>query len=136
MSSSVFRGRTVFGANDPVPMLAILENPNSALGAFTGEDNSERSEQWGLMIQGWVKDDKENPTDPAYALMYATEQHLFRINAINRVGDPMYPDEYRLGRTIGGIKVLPGVARPPMENISSKAFFYLPIQVELVWPSL
>lgn len=133
LSEAVFRGRTVFGANDPVPMLSILENLRSDFGQFAGEDFSERSEQWNLMIQGWAVDDKTNPTDTAYALMFATEQHLFRINAINRVGDPMYPDEYRLGRTIGGIKVLPGMARPPTENVSSKAFFLLPIQVELIW---
>lgn len=133
LSANVFRGRASYGEGDPVPLISILESPRSDMGSFAGEDESERSEKWSLLIQGWAHDDVDNPTDPAYALMDAVERQLFRLVKIsNLTGDAVYPDEYMLERSIGGISILPGVVRPPMEQVSSKAFFYLPVRVTLV----
>lgn len=132
-NGKVFRGRTLFGEGDPVPLVSILESPRSDIGSFAGENGSERKENWSLLIQGWVADDVENPTDPAYGLMDAVERQLARlIKTSGHTGDALYPDEYLLGRSVGDIQVLPGVVRPPMEQVSSKAFFYLPVRVTLV----
>lgn len=133
LSSSVFRGRTLFGENDPVPMLSILESPRSDEGLFAGENNSQRSESWSLLIQGWAQDDASNPTDPAYGLMDAVERHLLRLIQVSPInGEPLYPVEYMLGRSVNGVTIPPGVVRPPMDMVSSKAFFYLPIRLTLV----
>lgn len=132
----VFRGRTIFGANDPVPLLSILEAPRNDQGQFAGENGYQRSEAWNLMIQGWTSDDEENPTDPVYGLMDAVEHRLARLIAQDvNSGMVVYPDEYMLGGTVSSLAVLPGVVRPPMAEVSSKAFFYLPIRVGLVRPS-
>lgn len=129
--ANVFRGRTVFGAEDPIPLISILESPRSDVGSYAGEN--ERKENWGLLIQGWTHDDPENPTDPAYELMDEVERHLERISACSPInGQPIFPDDYMLGKTIADIKVHPGVVRPPMEGVSSKAFFYLPVTLTLV----
>lgn len=128
---NVFRGRTVFGAEDPIPLVSILESPRSDVGSYAGEN--ERKDGWGLLIQGWTKDDLENPTDPAYELMDEVERHLERVSACSPInGVELYPGDYLLNRTIVSIKVHPGVVRPPMEGVSSKAFFYLPVTLTLV----
>ena len=134
LANNVFRGRAVFGADDPVPLVSILESPRNDAGQFAGENNSARVENWSLLIQGWaVDDDKANPTDSAYGLMDAVERHLLRLTKTSGgTRGPTYPDEYLLGRTVGGVTLFPGVVRPPMEQVSSKAFFYLPVQLELV----
>jgi hypothetical protein len=132
---SVFRGRAIFGQDDPVPMVSILEAPRSDVGSFAGENRSQRKEDWSLLIQGWAIDDKENPTDPVYALLDEVERHLFRLTATKeKTGSPLYPDEYLLGKTVVGVTISPGIVQPARENLSSKAFFYLPITVQLVRP--
>jgi len=131
LSTSVFRGRAVFGTDDPVPLVSILESPRSDIGQFAGEN--ERKESWGLLIQGWAYDDIDNPTDPAYELMADVEAHLDRLTACSPInGQELYPDDYLLGRTIANMRVSSGVVRPPMEGVSSKAFFYLPVSLTLV----
>lgn len=133
LSNNVFRGRTSYGENDPVPLVSILESPRSDPGMFGGENGMQRKEDWSLLVQGWAHDDVDNPTDPAYGLMDAVERHLGRLIKVSgRSGFEVYPDEYMLNRSIAGLAILPGVVRPPMENVSSKAFFYLPIRVTLV----
>ena len=132
LAGAVFRGRTLFGEGDPIPMISILESPRSDAGLFAG-DNAARKEDWSLLIQGWAHDDPVNPTDPAYGLMDAVEQRLSRLISVSgATGNPDYPDEYLLGRSVADVTVLPGVVRPPMEQVSSKAFFYLPIRLSLV----
>lgn len=131
LDANVFRGRAVFGAEDPNPLISILESPRSDVGSYAGEN--ERKDGWGLLIQGWTTDDPENPTDPAYELMDEVERHLERISACSPInGQPIFPGDYMLGKTIADIKVHPGVVRPPMEGVSSKAFFYLPVTLTLV----
>lgn len=133
LDGNVFRGRPLFGQDDPIPMLSILEAPRNDAGQYAGENKRARKENWSLMIQGWAHDDKRNPTDPAYALLDAVENRLFRLTQTDdNSGNALYPDEYLLGNTISGITIYPGVVRPPMENVSSKAFFYLPIEFEIV----
>lgn len=133
LSSSVFRGRAVFGEGDPIPLVSILESPRSDPGVFAGDGNYQRKEDWSLLIQGWATDDADNPTDPAYGLMDVVEHRLLRlIEVSDQTGDEVYRGEYLLNRTVADIKVLPGVVRPPMEQVSSKAFFYLPVRLTLV----
>lgn len=133
LSTSVFRGRSLFGEGDPLPLVSILESPRSDAGLFAGEGNRARKEEWSLLIQGWAADDVANPTDPAYGLMDVVEHRLLRLTAVSTTsGDEIYPGEYLLGRSVADVAILPGVVRPPMEQVSSKAFFYLPVRITLV----
>lgn len=64
----VFRGRDFFGDNDPLPMLSVLEDPRSPE-AMNGPTTSAKSQNTlRLLIQGFTKDDKSHPLDPAYRL--------------------------------------------------------------------
>lgn len=136
LSASVFRGRALFGANDPVPMVSILEAPKPDVGLVAGENKIERIEEWLLLLQGWTEDDKENPTDPAYGLKAAVEKRLSEIIAVNpSTGTPAVPGIYRLNvngqALIGDLSIGPGVVRPPDAQVSSKAYFFLPLRVSL-----
>lgn len=133
LSNAVFRGRLIFGEDSPLPMLSILEAPRSNAGVEGGEYLSARSETWNLLLQGWVNDDPENPTDPAYGLMDAVETRLSLIVKTKDDGSGRAHDKavFLLGGLIGSLQFGPGVVRPPAEGVSSKAFFYLPVRVNL-----
>lgn len=131
LTGRVFRGRARFGDNDPDTMISILEAPRPG-GAIYGGDFEARAEDWQLLIQGWCPDDKGHPSDPVYYLADDVEKRLERISAItNGTGYPKYPEHYMLGNRITKFQQGSPVIRPPTENVSSKSFFYLPVQVGL-----
>lgn len=138
MTGVVFRGRRVYGDNDPIPLLSIVEHldPDIVLNT-AGQENFMREEQWILLVQGWVDSAHEEfPTDEAYQLKASVEKRLYELIAIDpATGDPAYPSSYMLGLNGGSVARLtigPGIVSGPREGISSKAFFYLPFGVGLV----
>lgn len=133
LTNAVFRGRTIFGDSDPIPMLSVLESPRAVPGAGAGEHQLLRYDEWELLVQGWTHDDPINPTDPVYPLLDAVEKRLSEIVKIKSDGSgrPVNPATYRLGGLIGDLKFGPGIVRPPTDGVSSKAFFYLPVRVHL-----
>ena len=132
MACKVFRGRAVYGKDDPLPLLSILEAPDSVTGTAGGEHKAVRNTPWRLLLQGFVKDDKANPTDPAYDLMAQVVRRLSEITEEARNGQPKYPGLYRLGGTVSEIIIENGVVRPPQEGVSDKAFFWLPVTIGFV----
>lgn len=137
LSEAVFRGRSMFGANDPETMLSILEAPKPDNGLAAGENRIKRSEEWLLLLQGWTLDDKINPTDPIYGLKAAAEKRLSEVIDVNpETGNPLIPAIYLLPNATGKqmiaeMAIGPGVVRPPDAQVSSKSFFYLPLRVML-----
>lgn len=133
LTGRVFRGHAVWGDEMPLPMVSILEAPRPDERPRTaGHERAFRSEEWMLMVQGWVEDDATNPTDPAYALKADVEFCLSRLVAVDeRKGTPIYPDLYRLGGRLSALSIGPGVVSPARERVSSKAFFYLPLVVTI-----
>jgi hypothetical protein len=132
LSEAVFRGRALFDDSDPIPMLSILESPKSEA-SFATNGYEARKDDFSLFLQGWVKDDPANPTDPAYLLAAEVEKCLTQLIATknDNSGRPEYPNAYLLGGSIVDIKFGPPIVRPPTEQISSKAFFYLPVVLTL-----
>lgn len=132
----VARGRLIFGKGDPLPGVSILENidpdrfPRAAGGDY---EHPLTKEKWTLLIQGWVEDDKLNPTDPAYELMADVRKALAKL--VKRPA-PMTAEveseDYHLGGLIAGMTMEPGIARPPAEGISDKAFFWMRIVFDFV----
>lgn len=138
MGDKVFRGRMNFGDSDPLPCVSIIEATRPEHGFSAGTNDEVRAGRWPLIIQGWVKNDPVNPTDPAYGLAAAIEQQLGRVIATDRQGEPLYPDDYMLGpgddardRLIVKLGFGQGVVSPPREQVSTNAFFFLPVWVEL-----
>lgn len=131
LSGSVFRGRSEYGKNDPLPMVSILEGKGSDIGQFADDHQIIRKDTWTLLLQGFVDDDKKNPTDPAYALLADVERRLSDIVALDKLGKPEYPGVYMLRGLVTSLMLASPVVRPPEEGLSSKAFFYLPVRVGL-----
>lgn len=131
MAGRVFRGRVLFGVDDPLPMLSILEEPI--------QEDSREAPGWGtsartgyrLMIQGFVDDDATNPTDPAHYLLADVMVKLAEVQteaeAAQRVFN--FPEK---APTVERIDFGPGVVRPPDDEISAKAYFWLQVSLELV----
>lgn len=133
LSSSVFRGRMIYGDDDPIPMLSIIEATVVPKSLYASDNDEARKDEWPLMIQGWATDDHDNPTDPAYRLMAAVERRLYEIIKTRDDGSgfPANKVAYMLGNKIANLRFGAGTVRPPTEQVSSKAFFYLPVKVTL-----
>lgn len=135
LSQAVFRGRSVFGDNDPMPMVSILESakPNDPM--YVGDYNRVMLDnRWLILLQGWVADDKANPTDPAYLLKAQVQMRLGEVTSVGPHGKGLNPELFMLGGLINGLRYGIGTCRPPEHGISSKAYFYLPLEIELALP--
>jgi hypothetical protein len=126
----VFRGRSIFGDGDPVPMISILESP-IPLDQLPVPDGSGFGQGgWELVLQGFVDDDKNNPTDPAHVALADVRKCLaIEAKKLSLMDD----DNSFLGlpRIITGVNIGTGVVRPP-DEVSAKAYFWLLIVLELV----
>lgn len=138
LSEAVFRGKLLFDDSDPLPCVSVLESPDpDRAPAFAGAQDRvnapNSAEDWMLLIQGWAKDDKLNPTDPAYRLMADVRLALAKILQGDEMmsGRQAHPS-YMLGGLIEGMTMEPGVARPPQEGVSSRAFFWMRVRLKFV----
>lgn len=134
--SGVVRGRLRIDDDDQLPMISIVESPNPDRfpNRAGDQDNVEvvQRDLWTLLVQGWAKDDKENPTDPAYELMADTKKALAKIMAENtEQGTAKYPSIYRLGGLVVGLQFEAGTVRPP-ELPSDRAFFWMRVILKFV----
>jgi hypothetical protein len=123
LSNAVFRGRIEYGENDPLPMLSILEPPLPPDPIHTPQRGEEQIGMWDLLLQGFVQDDPRNPTDPAHILLADVRKMLtlIRREDPNILGEEKGIREIHLGSP---------VVRPA-DEISSKAYFYLPIRLSI-----
>ena len=126
----VFRGRAVFGEGDPIPMLSVLESPIPLEQIAPPEGSGYSYGGWELMIQGFVADDKQNPTDPAHVALADVKKRLAleskKVNAMKQEDGP-----FGLLRQVTRIAIGTGVVRPP-DEISAKAYFWLLIVLDIV----
>lgn len=132
LSGKVFRGRTEFGEETALPALSILESPTPDIGRFAGSGEA-FADKWTLLVQGWAKDDKDNPSDPAYYLAAATLERLALITATRNdaSGRPLDKQAYLLNGLLTDAEIGAYVVRPVDKQASSRAFFYLPIRLGL-----
>ena len=128
LRGKVFRGRATFGANDPIPMVTMLEDPRA--GDLMHHEGFEVSAgDWVLLIQGFAEDDMLHPTDPAHFLADEVRAAARKQSAPS--------DRYNylgLGEKkpcVTDIRVGSPVVRPP-DEISTNAYFYFPIAMSLV----
>ncbi|QPC91447.1 hypothetical protein [Mesorhizobium sp. INR15] len=123
----VFRGRTIYGENDPLPMLSVLEDPrsrdpNNASGSVLAGN------QWRLLIQGFVPDDKMHPLDPAYI---ASAEVVSALAKAKKVKDYNFLGLGNVGPCVTGISIGEPVHRPPDDEVSAVAYFLVPVTLTL-----
>lgn len=130
----VFRGKSVLSSRVAEDALSLLEAPRSLFGEGAGGGNFMRNEQWALLLQGWPKDDPENPSDPAYPFKAAVEKQLIEIV---RNDDPhgrgRTDSLYLLGGDIGSMEIGQGIVRPVNQEsgTSRLAEFFIPLLLEV-----
>ena len=130
LSESVFRGRLTFGDNDPIPMLSIIEPPANPNNQHAPTGASENKVAWDIIVQGFADDDMVNPTDPAHMLLADVKKALAtearKLQGM-RTGDNAVVfgvDRKRIvqfNTEIGFVR--------PSDDISSKAYFWLPLHL-------
>lgn len=131
----VCRGRDFFGPNDPLPLISILEAPEPDPQDVAGRGATHSAGEWKLIVQGFVQDDRANPTDPAYILAAEVISVLAAARTRCLPGRGRAGDILGFGSRapcVGDIRIArSAVVRPPEEGISDTAFFYLPITLDL-----
>lgn len=126
LTGKVFRGREIFGTDDPLPMLSILEAIEQSEDIAPPNSSPEFKGPWELQIQGFVEDDRLHPTDPAHFLMADVKKRL----ATERVKERQY-NIFGLENRVFQLRISPGVVRPP-DDVSAKAYFWLRITIEMM----
>jgi hypothetical protein len=125
----VYRGRTLFGEDDPLPMLSILEEPIAPETDLAPTGGTSGIGPYDLMVQGFVDDDKKNPTDPAHMLMADVKKRLIGLKEDERQSHRVF----RFGpkaNTVVGVSFGGGVVRPA-DEVSAVAYFWLRVSFEL-----
>ena len=130
LSESVFRGRLIYGDNDPVPLVSIIEAPlpdepdRAPSGASTWEG------PWRLMIQGWVDDDKKNPTDPAHYLL-ADVRKALALEQRKAIQPGRGNDILGMKGRVTNMIIGECVVRPAEEHVNELAGFLLSVTLEI-----
>lgn len=127
LAGKVYRGRMTFTEEDAPPFLSIMEPPQDpdSLAPTTGSAVAET--KLPLLIQGFVDDDRDNPTDPAYRLLGEVQKRLAQEKVRGRGFDIFGLEKGR----VMGLDLGRGVVRPPDELVSDTAFFWLPVTLTI-----
>lgn len=136
LAEAVFRGRLIFGPQDPEYMVSVLEPPLPPDPALWTHDTGDTHGDWDLMIQGFVLDDPEHPTDPAHFLMADVKAALVaakRNPEMILAGNPDHELTPHGPSVVTDLRIGAGVVRPGggEEGISDKAFFYLALKLSI-----
>jgi hypothetical protein len=139
LRAAVFRGRIYYGDDDPLPMASLIEPPKELDQLEPPPDTGSGTGDWDLFVQGFVKDDPDNPCDPAYQMLAEVRMALLKARAEpearRKLGEQNYPllgiinSKGKPGVT--KLSVGFGVVRPPDQD-ADVAFFFLPLRIQLV----
>lgn len=131
LTDKVFLGRLLYGQNDPDLFVSINEAPKPLPTVNAGTNGAgKRKETLELLVQGFVPDDKQNPSDPAYRVLAQIERRLAQIIEVDGQGRPAFPEHYLLARIISALTIGQGIVRAPDGQVSTRTMFYLPLAVE------
>jgi len=145
LTTNVFRGRNKFGSGDPIPLVSILEPPIPDTPVPVPAEVAHGNNTWPLLIQGFVDDDEENPTDPGHMLLADVKKRLAiekeRQSAGRPIGKNRNPFNMGEWRDDGTqlksnyveaiVSIGQGVVRPPDEGVSDKAYFWLTVVLKI-----
>lgn len=122
----VFRGRTTYGYDDTLPLVSVLEDPGTLDELLGGREGGDAIGTWPIIIQGFVQDDAENPTDPAHILaaevVRAIVQQRRTFNHFGLGGD---------SPCITDFKISAPVVRPGDGETSDVAWFVFRVTLSL-----
>lgn len=127
MAQAVFRGRAKYGSNDPDSMISVIEDPRDrdilegTFGTAVSLDG------WRLLVQGFVYDESDNPTDNAYILSAEARRVLVGLKEKRH-------DLFGLGPKkpcVEDMQIGDPIVRPA-DEISDRSYFWIPLTLKLV----
>lgn len=127
IAERVFRGRTIFGDSDPLPALALLEDPRADPANNGSASSPAAVNPFRVFVQGFVPDDKFHPLDPAYQLSAEVVKALVatKKDRSNVLG---------FGNTapcVLQVSIGQAVHRPSDDEISATTYFLVPVTLTL-----
>lgn len=128
LSGNVFRGRMYFGDDDPLPMVAILEDPTKMELVNDGRENTNGITKLHFNIQGFAERDRFNPSDNACRLLADVKRALVLERKRGSGRSQMlfgFP-------WVSKLQIGVGVVRPADDEVASTDFFVLPVTIEFV----
>jgi len=125
LAEGVFRGRMMYGENDPIPLVSVLEAPLPDEPDVTPASGPTWKGPWRLLIQGWVDDDRENPTDPAHYLLADVKKSLAEARK-DMIKGRIFGFPQVTNLIIGAC-----VVRPAEEHVNEYANFLLSVTLEI-----
>lgn len=135
LTGKVFRGRALFGDDDPLPMIAILEDVDEKLQVPTPIGGKTSKFPWTLLIQGFTENDRLNPSDNAQELMALIRQRLVQERTKSQPAGPGNRDPkdgpFGFGDNITDVRMSPGVVRPA-DEVNGKSYFWFKLTLEIV----
>lgn len=130
LADCVFRGRLIYGDNDPIPLVSILEAPLPDEPNLTPASGTTWKGSWRFMIQGWVDDDKKNPTDPAHFLLADVKKALAEERK-NMIRPGRGNNLLGMGGRVTDLIIGACVVRPAEEQVNEYANFLLSVSLEI-----
>ncbi len=128
--NKVFRGRATFGDDDPPLMVSILEDYQQGKNLLSKNNHSPVvHKEYRLLVQGFVPDDMQNPTDPAHYLQADLEQ-LFGILRQSCEKTGFLLDIRGDSGSVTNIGQDSGGVRPP-DDLSVSAYCWLEVWLEV-----
>jgi hypothetical protein len=123
LTGKVFRGRTKFGDDEVLPFIAILESLRPDQQPIpAGAGGYRRTDDWEILVQGWLDENRAFPTDDLYNLKASVEK---RLQEVNTEGSPVY----LFGGLIIKMRIGPGVVIAATPQVGGAEAFYLPLLV-------
>jgi len=134
VATSIFRGRTKFGVDDPLPAVTMFEPPVNDDIPVTEQRGStggtRRMTNYTLIVQGFVKDGNPHPTDPAYTLSADVVKALAKARS-RKSADGRNYDPFGLGNYLREVTILPVIVRPS-DDISATAYFWMSVVFKII----
>lgn len=130
LADRIFRGRIIYGDSDPIPLVSILEAPLPDEPDPTPAADGTWKGSWRLMIQGWVDDDKKNPTDPAHYLLGDVKKAL-AAERKKMIQPGRGNNILGMAGRVTDLRIGACVVRPAEEQVNEYANFLLSVSLEI-----
>lgn len=129
-ANKLFRGRATYGESDPDMMVSVLEDYQQGKNKLpTTGYSGIRHFEYRLLIQGFVPDDVENPTDPAQRLQADLEQKIGFLRKSVEKTQFLFDFSGNTGN-VTGIWSDSGGVRPP-DDLSSVAYCWIEVGMDV-----